>query len=136
MRFWLDKIRYTLGRWMYGRYGMDTLSRHLNVLAIALLLLSLLVPLLYPFALAAMVWSTFRIYSKNIPARTRERDGYARWLSKLQRRHRLMKSRFRDRKTHRFYKCPGCKEYLRVPKGRGEVHITCPGCRTEIVRRT
>lgn len=133
---WLQNLAYKLQGFMYGRYGADILSKHLNIAALVLVILSLFVPFLYPLSLGLLVWSTFRMYSKNIYSRARERDAYLRFLNKLKRRKNLLKNRWRDRKTHRFYKCPGCKEYLRVPKGRGEVHITCPKCRHEIMRNT
>lgn len=136
MRNWFQNLAYRLQGFMYGRYGVDILSKHLNIAALVLVLLSWFVPFLYPLSLALVVWSTFRVYSKNIYSRAKERDAYLRFLHKLKRRKNLIKNRWRDRKTHRFYKCPGCKEYLRVPKGRGEVHITCPNCRHEIVRTT
>ncbi len=136
MRNWLQTLAYRFQAFMYGRYGVDQLSKHLNIAAITLLLVSLFLPRLYLLSLACMLWSTFRIYSRNIYKRQQELAAYQRFLAKLRRRTNLIKSRFRDRKTHRFYRCPGCKEYLRVPKGRGEVNITCPRCRHEIVRKT
>lgn len=136
MNRWFQRITYSLQQFMYGRYGTDLLSRHLSVTAMALLILSLFVPWLYFPALAVMLWSTFRTLSRNVYKRQRECAAYERFRQKLRRRGRLLKNRWRDRKTHRFYKCPGCKEYLRVPKGGGEVHITCPGCHHTIVRKT
>ena len=38
-------------------------------------------------------------------------------------------------KNYRFYKCPQCKQKVRVPKGRGKICITCPKCRTEFVKK-
>ncbi len=136
MRNWLQILAYRFQTFMYGRYGVDALSKHLNVASLCVLLISLFVPQLYWLALALMVWSTFRIYSRNIYKRQQELAAYQRFTVTVRRRINLVKSRFRDRKTHRFFRCPGCREFLRVPKGRGEVHITCPRCRHEIVRKT
>ncbi len=136
MRNWLQSLAYRFQTFMYGRYGMDPLSKHLNIASLIVLIVSLFIPELYLLALALMVWSTFRIYSRNIYNRQQELLRYQNLTAKFRRRVNLYKSRFRDRKTHRFFRCPGCKEYLRVPKGRGEVHITCPRCRHEIVRKT
>lgn len=136
MNRWFQTIAYKLRVLLQGSYGTDILSRHLSIAALLFVILSLFVPFFYPLSLILLGWSTFRIYSKNIYKRGQERDQYLRFLATLRKRMNLYKSRIRDRKTHRFYRCPGCKEYLRVPKGRGEVHITCPKCRNTIVRKT
>jgi len=39
-------------------------------------------------------------------------------------------------KTHRYYRCPGCRQRLRVPRGRGNIVITCPKCHREFTKRT
>ena len=136
MNRWWQNVAYKLQRFMYGRYGADILTKHSNIAVIIVFLLSTIFPIVYPLAWALLLWSTFRILSKNIYNRTRERNAYLRFLHQLRRRKNLIKNRYRDRKTHRFYKCPGCHEYLRVPKGGGTVHITCPKCRHEITRTT
>ena len=66
MQNWLQNLAYRLQGFMYGRYGVDILSKHLNIAALALVILSLFVPFLYPLSLSLLVWSTFRTYSKNI----------------------------------------------------------------------
>ena len=31
-------------------------------------------------------------------------------------------------KEHRYFKCPNCGQYLRVPRGKGRITVTCRGC--------
>ena len=45
---------------------------------------------------------------------------------------RLQKSRWKDRKEYRYYRCRECKAPLRVPKGKGNIRIRCPKCRYEM----
>jgi len=48
----------------------------------------------------------------------------------------LQKRKWSERKTYVYYRCPGCKKILRVPRGKGRIRITCPGCGYVIERRT
>ena len=122
--------------WMYGRYGFDELSKFLSITAFVLVLLSAFVPILNPLALALLIWSMVRTYSRNTMKRQKERDSYLRFIGKIKQFFKLRKNMWRDRKTHRYYKCPGCKAYLRVPKGKGKIEISCPKCKNKITRTT
>ena len=43
--------------------------------------------------------------------------------------------RIKDRKN-RYYKCPKCKQLVRVPRGKGKISITCPRCKEKFVKKT
>ena len=43
--------------------------------------------------------------------------------------------RLKDRQ-HRYYKCPKCRQSVRVPRGKGKISITCPRCREKFIRKT
>ena len=58
------------------------------------------------------------------------------WRYRMVAKWSKWKERFAQRKTHRFYKCPNCKQKVRVPKGRGKIAITCPKCRTEFIKKS
>ena len=47
-----------------------------------------------------------------------------------------MKKRMAQRKTYKFFKCPTCKQEVRVPKGHGKIEITCPKCRERFVKHS
>ena len=47
-----------------------------------------------------------------------------------------LKKRWAQRSTYRFFKCPQCKQTVRVPKGRGKICITCPKCKTEFIKKS
>lgn len=39
-------------------------------------------------------------------------------------------------KLIKYLKCPHCHQYLRVPKGKGEITVTCPSCHQQFDQRT
>ena len=36
----------------------------------------------------------------------------------------------------RYFRCPNCKQKVRVPKGKGTIEIRCPKCNTKFIKRT
>ena len=46
------------------------------------------------------------------------------------------KARQEQKKIYRFYKCPQCRQRVRVPKGKGRICITCPKCRAEFIKKS
>lgn len=136
MKRWLQNFAHKLQVWMYGRYGYDELSKVLTISALVCIIFSIFAPILNSIALLLMIWSIYRTYSKNIVKRQKERDFYLKSVDKVKKFFKLRKNIWRDRKTHRYYKCPTCKSYLRVPKGRGEIEISCPKCKNKITRTT
>ena len=61
------------------------------------------------------------IFKCEIPGSGKEKQSEKRWA---------------QRSTYRFFKCPQCKQTVRVPKGRGKICITCPKCKTEFIKKS
>lgn len=41
-----------------------------------------------------------------------------------------------DRKQFKFFKCPACRQKIRVPRGKGRIEITCPRCGDRFIKKT
>lgn len=140
MKKWFEKLAYSMQRFMYGRYGYDELSWFLSIAGIILLFLSLLpyLRILYFVALAMLVWSWFRAFSKNIYNRQTERQKYLDIKSRARQKYRLYKNMWLERKTHKYYKCPHCKAVVRIikPEGRKTISIQCPKCGGSFDKKT
>lgn len=118
-----------LRRMMYGRYGGDQLSWFLLAVYVLLSLLSGLpyLGILSWAALAVLVWSFYRMFSRRYDRRRAEN---ARFLSLAGPAICWVKMRrtiLRDRE-HRYFRCPNCGQYLRVPRGKGRITINCRSC--------
>ena len=98
-----QKLGDALRRFMYGRYGADSLNKWLLIFAVILILLGslgsrYLAPWMAAFntlAYVPLIWSLFRMYSRNIEARRRENAAFQRFFTRL-----------RDRQN-RYFTC-GC----------------------------
>ncbi len=134
----VKSMKEKIQRFMIGRYGADELSKAQSVVVMILLILSLFgrLGILYWLALALMIYSVWRMFSKNVSKRYEENQKYLNYRYKAAVKIDRMKKHFAQRKIYRFYKCPQCKQKVRVPKGRGKICITCPKCRTEFVKKS
>ena len=133
-----EAMREKLQRFMMGRNGTDNLNKFLLGLTLVILIVSLFVRvnILYFIGLALLIWTYFRMLSKNISARSAENERYLRMTSGISGFFRQKKLHFQQRKIYCFYKCPSCGQEVRVPKGKGRIRITCPKCRTEFEKTT
>lgn len=118
-----------LRRMMYGRYGGDQLSCFLLVVYVLLTLLSGLPHLwaLSWLALAILVWSFFRMFSRNYNQRRAENARFLTLAGPALRWLKMRRTILRDRE-HRYFRCPNCGQYLRVPRGMGRITINCRSC--------
>ena len=76
------------------------------------------------------------VFSKNIKKRCEEERMYMEAKDRLFRFCKGDKSIISDSKTHKIYRCPQCRQKIRVPRGKGKIEITCPTCRTKFIKRT
>ena len=86
-------------------------------------------------SLLLMGYIYFRMFSKNIYKRYTENQKYVQLIAPITKKADFFKRKRKD-KTHKYYKCPTCKQVVRVPKGRGKIEISCPKCHTKFIKRT
>ncbi len=134
----MSKFREKIARFMMGRYGMDYLSRMLIYVSLFLLIITLFTnnSILYALAVILMIYAYFRTFSKNVSKRYAENQAYLKVRYRIIARFNQFRARFRDSKTHKIFKCPGCGQKIRVPKHKGKISIKCPKCRIEFVKKT
>lgn len=133
------RIGTAFRRMMYGRYGSDELNLLLLILAVLISLCNAILssiftqsevfvrwvsPALSLLMLGLLGLNLFRCFSRNIYKRQKENKRLRNFLTRL-----------KDR-SHRYYRCPGCRQRVRVPKGRGKINIRCPKCGNKFVKKT
>lgn len=131
-------MREKLARFMVGRNGVDDLARFESWFVLVVLILSIFTRsgLLDLITIALIVHMYFRVFSRNVSKRYEENQKFLNfrydWTVKWNRK----KKHFEQRKMYKFYKCPMCRQEVRVPRGHGKICITCPKCREEFIRRS
>ena len=113
----------TLARFMYGRYGSDRFNRFLMVLYLIFWVLSVVFRgwtglIFYALTTVTMVWTLFRMLSRNISRRQAENRWYLHQVTRL-----------KDIRRYRYRRCPHCRGMLRLPIKRGRRTVTCHRCR-------
>ena len=138
MKGFLERLQWKLSGMMQGRRGAATFSNFLVVAGIVLLFASLIpgLDLLSWVALIVLAYSLFRSYSKNIAARDRENATFERIVEKPRKQLSLMRKKWTNRKTTRYFKCKGCGQVLSVPRGKGTLRVVCPKCKTETKQKS
>ena len=123
---------------MRGRYGIDALGAALVVVYAILTFIGTLIRSIF-FIYLSFVFIFlfyFRVFSKNINKRYNENNLFLRYFNPIRYKIKHSFKHLKERKTHKFYKCPNCKQSLRVPKGKGNITITCPKCKTKFDKKT
>ena len=122
-------IRSKLRQFMIGRNGADQFSFATLLTGLLCNLLSSVFDsaLLSLLATILMVYTIFRMFSRQLNKR---REENARFLSIFRSAKRKLTStlaHMKDRE-HRYFRCPNCKQQMRVPRGKGRIQVTCRSC--------
>ncbi len=129
-------MREKLQRFMMGRYGVDAFSKFMMGAVLVMWILDMFLHsrILYSWSILLIIYVYFRMFSRNIAKRYQENQKFLAIKSKVFARFRSEKSQLKQHKTHHIYKCPTCKQKIRIPRGKGRICITCPKCKTEFTK--
>ena len=130
-------MKEKLYRFMMGRYGNDQFNRFLMILAMICFILSLFrVPGVYLIGLLCLIYAYFRMLSRNTYKRSLENNKYLQYEYKVKRWFAGVKRIMQQRKTHHIYKCPSCRQKIRIPRGKGKIEIRCPKCGQTFMKKS
>lgn len=136
-------MKEKLMKFMYGRYGNDELNQFLFKLVFIGLVISLLSgrasflgDLFYYLALIIVAFIYFRMFSKNFNKRYAEKNAYLNFSNKIKLYLDKQGKKAQQKKSYAFFKCPSCKQKVRVPKGKGKISIHCPKCNVDFIKKS
>ncbi len=135
-------MKERLIRFMQGRYGIDQLSKVLIVLGVVAVLISAFVNwgvlglIVYFLGWALVIWGYFRVFSRNVSKRYAENEAFLAKTSGIRNFFQKQKYMWQQRKAYHIYKCPGCGQKIRIPRGKGKIEIRCPKCSTTFIKKS
>ena len=135
----VEKMKDKFLRFMYGRYGVDQFSKCLVVFGILFLLLSGFTRnggIFYLLSLAILVYSYFRMFSRNHSKRYAENQLYLKYTAGIRKKISAIRYGFSQRKHYHIYKCPSCGQKIRIPRGKGKIEIRCPKCNAHFIKKS
>lgn len=133
-----NELRYRFSKFMQGRYGVDSLSRFLSIVLLAIIILGMIIriPLSGTITLVILVILYWRMFSRNIPKRYEENQKFLQIRDKLLGRFSDFGSNMSQMKDYHIYKCPRCNQKIRIPRGKGHIMVRCPKCGYEFHKKS
>ena len=126
----IQKVRDGLRRFMTGRRGPDELSMALLIAGLVLTILSNLFNLipLYFVGMAGYVLALLRTFSRDLTKRYAENAKFLSLWRKVTVSVKQFFNRLKNIRRYKYYRCPNCRSWLRLPRKVGEVTVTCGKC--------
>ena len=136
MSFW-EKIKQSFRSLMSGRHGVDQLSMLLVWAGLILYVLASVLGsgLLSLVSLVLYGYTIFRIFSRNEEKRSAENRRYLALRNRLTLGVKQARTRMHNRKQYKYFHCPNCKAWLRLPRGAGVVTVTCGRCHNSFTQK-
>ena len=129
-------------RFMYGRYGVDSYSKFLLISSAVFMLLSSfnqrrqIGVLFYFLALGLALYCMYRTLSRDTTKRAYENQTYLQKSARIRGKFKNLPGDIEQRKMYHIYKCPKCKQKIRIPRGKGRIEIRCPKCGETFIKNS
>ena len=133
-------IRFMQGR--YGAYGADSFTKFLMSAGLVVMFISSVFGernislTCYILGWALIIYCYFRLFSKNVTKRYAENQAFLSRTSMIRCFFQKQKSLWQQRRVYHIYKCPGCKQKIRIPRGKGKIEVRCPKCSTTFIKKS
>lgn len=135
-------MRERFARFMQGRYGLDLLSKTMMIVGLVVIFVAIFIPqtlvgnIIYLIGLILIIWGYVRMFSRKYQKRYNENQKFLQHTAGIRQWYYNRKNIRAQKKYYRIFKCPNCKQKIRIPKGKGKIEISCPKCHTKFIKKT
>lgn len=132
------KLGAGLQRFFEGRYGLDNLSKTMLWTGLILYLIDLFANtgIISLLGMVLFVLVLVRMMSKNKEKRASENRKYLARVHGIRTKFSQAKARFANRKEYKYVRCPGCRSWIRLPRGAGQLSVRCKSCNHAFEQKT
>ena len=126
---------------MQGRYGTDTLSKFLLICGLVVVLFSSFSSsdtvrmIWYVVGWALIIYCYYRMFSRNVTKRYAENQAFLARTYKMRSFFKQQLELMKQRRIYHIYTCPGCRQKIRIPRGKGKIEVRCPKCGVTFVKK-
>ena len=123
---------------MVGRYGTDELNQFLSVLILVFFVLNLITRsrVFYGLETLCLLLIYIRMFSKNTGKRFQENQKYLHYRFYIEESVKKFRSRFQEFRKYKIFRCPGCGQKIRIPRGHGKIQIHCRSCGNDFMGKS
>lgn len=135
-------MREKMTRFMQGRYGVDSLSKFLLVCGLVVVFATafidspLISSLFNLFGWVIIIYCYFRLFSRNVTKRYAENQTFLTKTYRIRCFFARQKELLKQRRVYHIYQCPGCRQKIRIPRGKGKIEVRCPKCGTTFIKKS
>ncbi len=135
-------MREKMTRFMQGRYGVDSLSKFLLVCGLVVVFATafidspLISSLFNLLGWVIVIYCYFRLFSRNVTKRYAENQTFLTKTYRIRCFFARQKELLKQRRVYHIYQCPGCRQKIRIPRGKGKIEVRCPKCGTTFIKKS
>lgn len=135
-------MREKMTRFMQGRYGVDSLSKFLLVCGLVVVFATAFIDSPHISSLfnllgwVIVIYCYFRLFSRNVTKRYAENQTFLTKTYRIRCFFARQKELLKQRRVYHIYQCPGCRQKIRIPRGKGKIEVRCPKCGTTFIKKS
>lgn len=138
------RMKNKISGFFSGRNGPDALARTQLLIGVICMPASYLLTgklnnypsfILEILSMTLIIMSMVRTMSRNLYLRQTQNARFTGFFSGIKSGLQIRREHFKQRRDWKFFRCPQCGAWLRVPRGKGRLHITCK-CGYILYRKT
>lgn len=134
----MDSLKDKFRRFMVGRYGTDELNQFLSILILVFFVINIITRsrIFYGLEALCLLLIYIRMFSKNTSKRFQENQKYLHYRFYVEESMKKLRFQLQQGRKYKIFRCPGCGQKIRIPRGHGKIQIHCRACGNDFMGKS